>query len=185
MLTATTSDGVNAPVSTPYAQPIAIDSGGLAAPTNLVAARSLDAATLTWTPSTSASAIGTTVHHTNDVGAQGYMWSAVAAGLMTACEPGRFCPDTAVTRESAAIVLLRAKHGGSYRPPACTGMFADEPCTRAGAPYAGELARQCITSGCGGTPPTFCPTTAVTRAQLALFLCRMFILPQACDVPVC
>jgi hypothetical protein len=99
--------------------------------------------------------------------------------------PLRFCPDDPVTRETLAVLLVRAKHGASYVPAACTGMFGDVVCSRPAAPFVEQIARECISNGCSASPPLYCPDSAVTRAQLALFLWRAFLLPQACGVPTC
>src|SRR6185369_17293216 len=42
-----------------------------------------------------------------------------------ASNPLRYCPTDSVTRDQMAVLLLRAKHGSSYQPPAATGLFAD------------------------------------------------------------
>ena len=91
-----------------------------------------------------------------------------------ATSPPRYCPDVAVTRGQAAVLLLRAKHGASYQPPPATGRFADVPAGHPSAPWIEELARTGVTGGCGGSPPQFCPGTAVTRGQLAVLLVRAF-----------
>ena len=67
------------------------------------------------------------------------------------------------------------KHGTAYQPPAATGLFADVPVDDPFARLIEQLAREGITGGCG--PTTFCPGAIVTRAQMAVFLTRVFGLP--------
>jgi S-layer family protein len=98
-------------------------------------------------------------------------------GITSGCEtsPARYCPQAVVTRAQMAVFLLRAKHGADYTPPAATGMFDDVPVGSWAAPWIEQLAREDITSGCGGL--NFCPTQEVTRGQMAVFLVKTFGLP--------
>jgi hypothetical protein len=91
-----------------------------------------------------------------------------------AMNPLQYCPDTAVTRGQMAVFILRAKHGSTYNPPPPIGMFTDVPTSHPFAGWVEQLAREGITSGCGGT--TYCPDATVTRAQMAVFLVRAFSL---------
>ncbi|HEY0555548.1 MAG TPA: S-layer homology domain-containing protein [Thermoanaerobaculia bacterium] len=94
-----------------------------------------------------------------------------AAGVPTVCgsNPLRYCPDSAMTRGDMSIFLLRAKEGGAYVPPPCTtAAFADVPCSNPLAPWINELVRRGVTAGCGGG--NYCPNSAVTRDQMAVFL---------------
>ena len=87
-------------------------------------------------------------------------------GITSGCagNPLRFCPDNAVTRAQMAVFLLRAKHGSSYVPPACTGLFADVSCAPPKHPFVDwieQLAREGITSGCASA--TRCATVRIPR----------------------
>jgi hypothetical protein len=87
------------------------------------------------------------------------------------CGNGLFCVDASVTRAQMAVFLLTAKHGAGYQPPAATGtMFNDVPATSFAAAFIEQLVREGITGGCSTNPPLYCPTSAVTRAQMAVFL---------------
>jgi hypothetical protein len=93
------------------------------------------------------------------------------------CGGGNYCPDAAVTRAQMAIFLLKAKHGASYSPPAVgssTG-FGDVDANHWAAKWIKQLAAEGITGGCGSG--NYCPDTAVTRAQMAVFLVKTFNLP--------
>ncbi len=95
------------------------------------------------------------------------------AGVTGGCStsPMLYCPTTTVTRDQMAVFLLRGEHGSSYVPPAATGsMFADVPSTHWAAAWIEQLANEGITGGCGNG--NYCPSTPVTRDQMAVFLLR-------------
>jgi len=96
--------------------------------------------------------------------------------ITTGCgsTPLSYCPESAVTRAEMAVFLLRAKHGGSYQPPAQTGIFADVPV--AGKewmqPWVEQFYREGMTTGCGSNPPRYCPEAQTTRAEMSVFVLR-------------
>ncbi|HXF86351.1 MAG TPA: choice-of-anchor Q domain-containing protein [Anaerolineales bacterium] len=99
-----------------------------------------------------------------------------AEGITSGCGGGNYCPNSSVTRAQMAIFLLRAKYGASYTPPSATGMvFSDVTVSTPGAAWIEQLHAEGITSGCGGG--RYCPSAAVTRAEMAVFLVRTFNLP--------
>jgi hypothetical protein len=91
-------------------------------------------------------------------------------GITGGCGTGVYCPANSVTRAQMAAFLLKAKHGASYVPPACSGIFADVPCPSQFADWIEELAVEQITGGCGGN--NYCPDNPVTRAQMSAFLLK-------------
>ena len=97
-----------------------------------------------------------------------------AAGITGGCgvSPRTYCPASAVTRDQMAVFLLKALHGSAYMPPAvgANSGFDDVPITYWAAAWIKQLAAEGITSGCGGG--SFCPTRAITRDQMAVFLLR-------------
>jgi hypothetical protein len=95
-------------------------------------------------------------------------------GITSGCGPNLYCPNDEVTRAQMAVFLLRVKYGSNYTPPAATGIFADVP-DDFFRPWIEQLAKEGITSGCG--PNVYCPNSAVTRAQMAVFLARTLNLP--------
>lgn len=108
------------------------------------------------------------------------------AGVTQGCGGSNYCPEGPMTRDEMAVFLLKAKEGGSYTPPACTSpMFADVPCSNSYAPWINELVRRGVTAGCGGG--NYCPGTAVTRNQMAVFLLSTLQgpgwSPPACTTP--
>jgi hypothetical protein len=98
-----------------------------------------------------------------------------AEGVTTGCGGGNFCPDNLVTRRQMAVFLLKTKHGSSYVPPSCAGVFDDVPCP--GAPavdFIEQLAAEQITGGCSASPPLYCPDGTSTRGQMAVFIVKTF-----------
>jgi len=96
-------------------------------------------------------------------------------GITTGCGGTSFCPNNLVTRRQMAVFLLKSKHGSSYVPPNCTGVFDDVPCP--GAPavdFIEQLAAEQITGGCSISPPLYCPDNSSTRGQMAVFITKTF-----------
>ena len=102
-----------------------------------------------------------------------------AEGITSGCNvsPNLYCPTTPVTRDQMAVLLLRARHGPSYVPPKATGIFQDVPVDYWAADWIEQLTAEGITGGCSASPKLYCPTTPVTRDQMAVFLVKNFNLP--------
>ena len=98
-----------------------------------------------------------------------------AEGITGGCGSSNYCPEVPVTRAQMAVFLLRAEHGAAYAPPAMTGVFTDVPVGYWAGAWIEQLATEGITGGCG--TDLYCPTTTVTRNQMAVFLVRTFNLP--------
>ncbi|MBW8877118.1 MAG: S-layer homology domain-containing protein [Acidobacteria bacterium] len=101
-----------------------------------------------------------------------YIQGLYAAEITGGCGGGLFCPNSSVPRDQMAVFLVRAMHGPAFNPPAATGVFADVPPSYWAGNFIEQLAADGISGGCGGSPPSFCPTDPVTRAQMAIFLLR-------------
>jgi hypothetical protein len=86
-----------------------------------------------------------------------------AAGITNGCGPMRYCPTDPVTRDQMASFLVRMFD----LPPTTGDYFADDNANLHQASI-NALAASGITRGCG--PSSYCPTAAVTRAQMASFL---------------
>ena len=96
-----------------------------------------------------------------------------AEGITSGCGVALFCPESYVTRAEMAVFLLRAEHTSAYTPPPATGsVFTDVPASSFAAAWIEQLFAEGITSGCTAT--TYCPTSNVTRDQMAVFLSRAF-----------
>jgi hypothetical protein len=64
-------------------------------------------------------------------------------------------------------------------------MFNDVPASNPYCPYIEELARRGAVGGCGGG--SYCPTAAVTRAEMSVFVLRTLdpaLAPPACTTPL-
>jgi hypothetical protein len=93
-------------------------------------------------------------------------------GVTGGCGGGNYCPADPVTREQVSVFLLHTLDP-TLSPPACTTpMFGDVPASSPFCRWVEELARRGITSGCGGG--NYCPTDAVTREQMAVFISATF-----------
>jgi glucose/arabinose dehydrogenase len=92
--------------------------------------------------------------------------------ITVGCGDGKFCPRAAVTREQMAIFLVRAFD----HPSTGTDYFTDDE-GLSGESAINALRAAGITSGCA--PSLFCPTRAVTREQMAIFLVKELKLPLA------
>ena len=109
----------------------------------------------------------------SDFWAADYISSLLNSGITGGCSitPFNYCPGITVTRDQMAVFLLRGEHGSAYTPPPATGtMFSDVPSTHWAAAWIEQLANEGITGGCG--PSAYCPSTPVTRDQMAVFLLR-------------
>ena len=92
-------------------------------------------------------------------------------GVTGGCGSGNYCPSSSVTRAQMAVFLLKGKLGASFVPPPATGAaFGDVGPGDFAAAWIEALAGFQITGGCGGG--NYCPNTAVTRAQMAVFLLK-------------
>ncbi len=91
--------------------------------------------------------------------------SLAAAGVTRGCGGERYCPGRVVTRAQMAAFLVRALG----LPAAPSAGFTDTA-TSIFAADIDSLAAAGITMGCGGG--RFCPSSPVTRGQMAAFLVR-------------
>jgi ELWxxDGT repeat protein len=89
-------------------------------------------------------------------------------GVTGGCGGGNFCPGLQVNRAEAAVFLLVSR--GETVPPATGTLFQDIPINYFAAPWIEELAREGLLSGCSVSPPLYCPSTALTRAQMAVMV---------------
>jgi hypothetical protein len=96
----------------------------------------------------------------------------VRRGVVAGCGGGNYCPSSPVTREQMSIFVLRTLDP-ALNPPACTTpMFLDVPASSPFCRWIEELARRGVVSGCGGG--NYCPTAAVTREQMGVFISATF-----------
>ena len=94
-------------------------------------------------------------------------------GVTASCGSGpRYCPATGVQRQQMAVFLLKMLLGSGYTPPPSAGIFRDVHPSNLYAPWIEDLYNRGIAAGCGND--NFCPTTPVTRGQMAVFLTKTF-----------
>ena len=87
--------------------------------------------------------------------------------------PPEYCPTGTVTREQMAAFLVKAK--GEFNPPTPANQrFNDVPPSNPFYKFIDRMAVLNITQGCSTSPPLYCPTDHVTRAQMAAFLVKAF-----------
>ena len=97
----------------------------------------------------------------------------------TECDAGGFCWNQPISRETAAVWIVRVLDGGDDEVTAGSTRFTD---VDAASPWAGHIERLAdleVTIGCSTDPLRFCPNDPVTRAQMAAFLVRAFDLAAA------
>lgn len=103
-------------------------------------------------------------------------------GIISGCDsvPMKFCPKNALRRQEAAKLICMSMDIvnplsclASSNPP-CTGIFTDVTSGNPFCPYIEALYNAGVLSGC--TSSTFCPTSPVTRSQIAKLLSNSFSL---------
>ena len=112
-----------------------------------------------------------------DVPTDSWAWSAVeaiaAAGITLGCGDGLFCADRTLTRAEMGVFLGRGLHGAGFVPPPATGTrFTDVPASFWAADWIEQIATDGVTQGCSASPPRYCPSAQVSRAEMAVFLLR-------------
>jgi hypothetical protein len=102
------------------------------------------------------------------------------------CGGTNYCPSQATTRDQMSVFVLIAKEGAGYAPPACgTPVFADVPASNPFCRFIEELFRRGVVNGCGGG--NYCPTQAVSREQMSVFVLRTLdtaLNPPNCTTPM-
>jgi uncharacterized repeat protein (TIGR01451 family) len=94
-------------------------------------------------------------------------------GVVSGCGGGNYCPQSPVTREQMSIFVLRTLDA-TLTPPPCAppNLYNDVPETSPFCRWIEELTNRSVVSGCGGG--NYCPTQAVTREQMGVFLAVTF-----------
>lgn len=105
-----------------------------------------------------------------------FIESFYSRGITSGCasNPLQYCPQSPVTRDQMAVLLLRSKYGAAYQPPPATGVFADVPTNYWAAAWIEQLYNEGIAGGCSASPRQYCPGNTVSRDQMAVFLVRTF-----------
>ena len=119
-----------------------------------------------------------------DIDLDGERYDAVRAltddGVLagTECAPGLFCPGDPIPRWLVAVWLVRVADGRDPEPVS-SSRFDDVDAGHWWAAHVERLAELGITAGCASEPAEYCPDDPVTRAQMATFLRRAFVLDPA------
>jgi hypothetical protein len=108
-------------------------------------------------------------------------------GITGGCGGQSYCPGNATTRDQMSVFVLVAKEGAGYAPPACSppNIFTDVDENNPFCRFIEELFNRGVVGGCG-PGPTYCPTSPVTREQMAVFVLRTLdptLNPPACVPP--
>jgi hypothetical protein len=92
-------------------------------------------------------------------------------GITLGCDAAHYCPDSLVTRGQMAAFIIRARYGIStaYGYPSAP-YFTDVPPGDGFYAPVQKMRQVGITSGCA--PTLYCPTLAITRGQVAVFVMR-------------
>lgn len=93
-----------------------------------------------------------------------------ARGILGGYEDLKFKANIPVSREQVAILLTKAFGLTLSNPP--TPTFEDVPSTSPSYKYVEALYRHGITGGCSASPRLYCPTRAITNAEIAIFMLR-------------
>jgi hypothetical protein len=115
-----------------------------------------------------------------------YVETLLHSGTTAGCTTTAYCPTNQVTRAQMAMFIARAANGGvdsavpvsgtvtGKGPYDCsatgTSLFTDVAPTAQYCRHVHFIASQVVTLGC--TTTTYCPTTQVSRSQMAMFISR-------------
>jgi hypothetical protein len=109
-------------------------------------------------------------------------WAYIASkvlyenGIVSGCgtNPLIYCPEGNLTRDQAAVFLMKAKYGPTYSFTTATpAIFSDVPDGNIYRPFIEKLYTDGVTGGCGTNPLIYCPEGNLTRDQAAVFLVRV------------
>ncbi len=94
-------------------------------------------------------------------------------GITAGCGGNNFCPATAVSRDQMSVFVLRGMHGAAYTPPTATGtVFGDVTQGMMFAAWAEEFYSEGVIDACAAAPLMYCPSNAVSRADMSVLLLR-------------
>jgi hypothetical protein len=106
--------------------------------------------------------------------AESFIDAIYDASITGGCKasPILFCPNAPVYRGDMAIFLERGMKDSDFTPPIAIGIFTDVPLNVYYANWVEQLYADGVTGGCSVSPLKYCPSSKVTRAQMAVFLLK-------------
>jgi hypothetical protein len=99
-----------------------------------------------------------------------YVEALVDAGLTSGCAPGLYCPDQAVTRQEAAVFLVRATKGADFVPTELPFSIGDMNPQDWAYRWGQHAIDGSLVELCGVELVLFCPEAIVTRGDMAVYL---------------
>lgn len=102
----------------------------------------------------------------------GWIQKLYEQGITIGCQvnPAKFCPEDTVTRTEIATFTVRGRYGlGTPFTYPSIPSFSDVP---SGDPYFPAVQKMAQLGLPGCSPRAYCPTNAMTRDEMALFLVR-------------
>jgi trimeric autotransporter adhesin len=114
-----------------------------------------------------------------------YVEALLHSGVTQGCTANAYCPANQVSRAQMAMFIARAMAGGEGGVPSlgtvpgkgdykCTSggvsLFTDVAPTASYCAHVHLIAARGVTLGC--TTTTYCPSTTLTRGQMAMFIAR-------------
>lgn len=103
-------------------------------------------------------------------------------GLTSGYPDGTFRPYAFVSRAEMAAFLLRSVGEADFLPT-FQGSFVDASASDWFTPWVERMLQLGISGGCLQSPFSYCPYRAVTRAEMATFLTRAFVLTPIVPPP--
>ena len=91
-----------------------------------------------------------------------YIKTVLDQGLTAGCGGGNYCPDTATTRGQAAVLFMKAEHGGTYSPT-CLGTYVDAPCSDPTSAFVEVAITEQVLFICSSGHA--CPANSITEAD--------------------
>jgi hypothetical protein len=92
-------------------------------------------------------------------------------GITSGCAPTGYCPDNTITQGEMAVFVVRSVMGGDNFTFTANPYFNDVPVTNQFFKWIQKEQDLGITLTCG-IPTLFCPTSPVTRSQMAVLIIR-------------
>lgn len=102
----------------------------------------------------------------------GWVQTLVTQGISAGCGGTNFCPDNAVTKQTAAALLMKGKWGSSYNPTCTTGYFTDFACPASN--FAEAAVKQGVIPVCVSSPRQFCPTAGVNELNMQTYMAAIW-----------